>query len=252
MEGYVQSDINNGIATITFFHPQSNSLPSHLLAKLTEEITKSGNDPVIKVIVLKSEGTGVFCAGGSFDEMLALKNTETAQLFFSGFANVINAIRKTQKFVIARVQGKVVGGGVGIACAADYTVGLETSAIKLSELAIGIGPFVIGPIVSRKIGRSAFSALTINATEWRTAEWAMQKGLYADIYKTTDEMDAVIKTLTDKLSKSNPEAMKMLKKDFWSGTENWDELLIHQAETVSKLVLSEFTIAALNKFKNKE
>ncbi len=252
MEGYVKSNIKNGISIITFFHPQSNSLPSVLLKQLTDEITKAGNDENVKVILLQSEGDGVFCAGGSFDEILAIQNAESAKLFFSGFANVINAIRKAPKFVIARVQGKTVGGGVGIACAADYTLGIDSASIKLSELAIGIGAFVIGPVVIRKIGQSAYTSLSINATEWRSAQWAMEKGLYADIYKTIEEMDTAIAALKEKLSKSNPEAMKMLKKDFWTGTENWDTILIEKAAIVSKLALSDFTIHALTKFKQKK
>lgn len=252
MEGFVKSTIKNGVAFITFSHPQSNSLPLHLLDRLTEEITKAGLDDAANVIVLQSEGNGVFCAGGSFDEMLAIKEITTGKIFFSGFANVINAIRKAPKFVLARVQGKVVGGGVGIACAADYTVGVETSSIKLSELAIGIGPIVIGPAVIKKIGLSAYTTLTINATEWKSAKWAAEKGLFADVYKSIEEMDAALAVLTDTLSRSNPESMKIIKKDLWTGTENWDTLLIQKAETVSKLVLSDYAINALTKFKNKQ
>lgn len=252
MDGHVKSIIKDGVCTITFSHPQSNSLPLHLLDQLTKEIDKAGADDTAKVIVLQSEGSGVFCAGGSFDEMLAIKETTTGKIFFSGFANVINAIRKAPKFVLARVQGKVVGGGVGIACAADYTIGVEASSVKLSELAIGIGPIVIGPAVIKKIGLSAYTTLTINATEWKSAEWAREKGLFADVYKSIEEMDAALAVLTNKLANSNPESMKIIKKDLWSGTENWDTLLIQKAETVSKLVLSDYAINALTKFKNKQ
>jgi methylglutaconyl-CoA hydratase len=251
MEGNIKSQLANGIATITFFHPQSNSMPSALLRQLAEEITKAGNDETAKVIILQSEGDKAFCAGASFDELISIKDLETGKKFFSGFAMVINAIRTAPKFVIARVQGKAVGGGVGIASAADYTLALDTAFVKLSELAVGIGPFVVGPAVERKIGTSAFTSLSINATEWQTAGWAKEKGLYVDIYKTTIEMDAAIAALADKLSNSNPEAMAMLKKVFWRGTENWYTLLIERAEMSGKLVLSEFTINAINKFKAK-
>ena len=250
-KGYVKSNTANGIATITFFHPQSNSLPSSLLIQLAEEITKAGNDNNAKVIILKSDGDNTFCAGASFDELISIKDSETGKKFFSGFAMVINAIRKAPKFVIARVQGKAVGGGVGIASAADYTLAIDIAVLKLSELAIGIGPFVVGPAVERKIGTSAFSSLSINATQWHHAEWAKAKGLYADIYKTIEEMDIAIATLADKLSKSNPEAMEMLKKIFWKGTENWDTLLIERAEISGKLVVSEYTVNAINNFKSK-
>ncbi len=250
-KAFVKSNTLNGITTITFFHPQSNSLPGALLSQLAEEITKAGNDSDVKVILLKSEGNTIFCAGASFDELISIKDFETGKKFFSGFALVINAIRKAPKFVIARVQGRAVGGGVGIACAADYTLAIDVAAIKLSELAVGIGPFVVGPAVERKIGTSAFTSLSINATEWHHAEWAKAKGLYVDIYKTIEELDLAIATLADKLSKSNPEAMKMLKKVFWKGTENWDTLLIERAEISGKLVLSEFTVNAINKFKAK-
>lgn len=249
--GRVSLKIENGIATITFFHPQSNSLPGALLRELADTITKAGNDSAAKVIVLQSEGSGAFCAGASFDELIAINDFETGKKFFSGFALVINAIRKAPKFVIARVQGKAVGGGVGVASAADYTFAVDTASIKLSELAVGIGPFVVGPAVERKMGTSAFTSLAINATEWQSAQWAKEKGLYVDIYKTTEEMDAAIKALTDKLSKSNPEAMSMLKAIFWKGCENWDTLLIERAEMSGKLVLSDFTKNAINKFKAK-
>ncbi len=247
MEGYIKSNVANGIANITFFHPQSNSLPGTLLCQLADEITKAGTDANTKVIVLKSEGNKAFCAGASFDELILIKELEEGKKFFAGFAAVINAIRTAPKFVIARVQGKAVGGGVGIASAADYTLAVDTASIKLSELAVGIGPFVVGPAVERKIGVAAFTALSINATEWQTAKWAQEKGLYAAIFNTVEEMDAAITALSDKLSKSNPEAMEMLKKIFWNGTENWDTLLIERAEISGKLVLSEFTINAINK-----
>ncbi len=251
MEGHIKSELAKGIATITFFHPQSNSMPGFLLRQLAEEINKAGAQESVKVIVLKSEGDKAFCAGASFDELISIKDLETGKKFFSGFAMVINAIRTAPKFVVARVQGKAVGGGVGIAAAADYTLALDTALVKLSELAVGIGPFVVGPAVERKIGTSAFTSLSMNATEWRTAEWAKEKGLYVDVFKTAAEMDLAIASLADKLSNSNPEAMAMLKKAFWSGTENWDTLLIERAEMSGKLVLSEFTINAITKFKAK-
>lgn len=251
MEGHIKSSTSNGITDITFFHPQSNSMPGSLLRQLAEEIAKAGNDTNCKVIILQSEGDKAFCAGASFDELISIKDLETGKKFFSGFAMVINAIRKAPKFVIARVQGKAVGGGVGIACAADYTLAVDSASVKLSELAVGIGPFVVGPAVEHKIGTSAFTSLAINATEWQSAEWAKEKGLYAEIYKTTAELDTAISALAGKLATSNPEAMAMLKKVFWKGTEDWDTLLIERAEMSGKLVLSEFTINAINKFKAK-
>lgn len=250
-QGKVTSAIQNGIGYITFFHPQSNSLPGELLRNLADEITAMGSNPNAKVIVLQSEGDKAFCAGASFDELISIKDFETGKTFFSGFAGVINAMRKAPKFVIARVQGKAVGGGVGLACAADYTLALDGSSVKLSELAVGIGPFVVGPAVERKVGNSAYAELSINATEWRSAEWAKNKGLYVETFKTALDMDNAIHVLAEKLANSNPEAMRLLKKVFWEGTENWDQLLIERAEMSGKLVLSEFTINAINKFKAK-
>lgn len=250
-EGHVTTKIENGIGYATFFHPMSNSLPGHLLRKLAEEITLLGNDPEARVIVLQSEGEKAFCAGASFDELISIKDLETGKVFFSGFAAVINAIRKAPKFVIARVQGKAVGGGVGLASAADYTLALDTAAVKLSELAVGIGPFVVGPAVERKIGHSAFTQLAIDASEWQSAQWAREKGLYAHIFTTVTELDSAVIKLAKTLSGSNPEAMAMLKNIFWKGTEDWDTLLIERAGMSGKLVLSDFTVNAINKFKNK-
>jgi methylglutaconyl-CoA hydratase len=251
MEGFVRSEINNGIGIITFFHPQSNSMPGTQLRNLAAEIEKLGKDDNAKVIVLKSEGDKAFCAGASFDELISIKDIDTGLKFFSGFAMVINAMRKAPKFIIARVQGKAVGGGVGIASSADYTFAIDSASIKLSELAVGIGPFVVGPAVERKVGTSAFCQLTINATEWQSAQWAKEKGLYAELFSTIEDMDKGIDILASKLATSNPEAMSMLKKVMWQGTENWDTLLFERAGMSGKLVLSEFTINAINKFKGK-
>jgi len=251
MEAFVKSEVKNGIGYITFFHPQSNSMPGTQLRNLAAEVEKLGKDNNAKVIVLQSEGEKAFCAGASFDELISIKDLDTGIKFFSGFAAVINAMRKAPRFVIARVQGKAVGGGVGIACSADYTFGLKDASVKLSELAVGIGPFVVGPAVERKVGKSAFCQLTINASEWQTASWAKEKGMYAELFDNASDMDKSLDALATKLAASNPEAMALLKKVMWEGTENWDNLLIERAGMSGKLVLSEFTINAINKFKAK-
>jgi methylglutaconyl-CoA hydratase len=250
-QGKVVSDIKEGIATIEFFHPLSNSLPGKLLAEVAQTITKMGADDTVKVIVLKSSGERAFCAGASFDELIDINDLETGKVFFSGFANVINACRKCPKLIIGRVQGKAVGGGVGVASAVDYCVATKFASVKLSELAVGIGPFVVGPVVERKIGTSAMSQLAIDATEWQTADWAKAKGLYTEVYDTVEEMDEAVRALANKLSNSNPEAMRLLKQMFWKGTENWDDLLKERAAMSGELVLSDFTKNAINKFKNK-
>jgi methylglutaconyl-CoA hydratase len=251
-QGYVNFNIDEtGVSTIEFGHPMSNSLPSKILSKLAETITQLGNNSQVKVIVLTSGGEKAFCAGASFEELIAIKDLETGKAFFSGFAGVINACRKVPKLIIGRVHGKAVGGGVGIASAVDYCLATKYADVKLSELAVGIGPFVVGPAVERKIGLSAMSELAINATEWRSAEWAKKKGLFTDVYDTTEEMDAEIQRLSCKLAKSNPEAMAHLKSIFWQGTEHWDNLLIERAAISGNLVLSDFTVNAINSFKSK-
>lgn len=249
-QGFVEYSIDEkGIGTIEFGHPMSNSLPGKILQKLANTITELGNNSAVKVIILKSSGEKAFCAGASFDELISIKDLETGLVFFSGFAKVINACRKTPKFIIGRVQGKAVGGGVGIASSVDYCLATIKADVKLSELAVGIGPFVVGPAVERKIGLSAMSELAINATEWRSADWAKRKGLYTDVFETEAEMDAEIKRLAERLAASNPEAMSMLKKVFWQGTEHWDDLLVERAGMSGKLVLSDFTVNAINAFK---
>ena len=251
MEGSVTLEIKDSIGTIEFFHPQSNSLPSNVLEKLTQTIEKCGKDDNIKVIILKSRGDRVFCAGASFDELSNISNFNEGKSFFMGFANVINACRKCPKIIICRVQGKAVGGGVGMACAGDYCFATKFSSIKLSELAVGIGPFVVGPAVERKSGLSAYSTLSINATKWFDANWAREKGIYSEVFDSNHEMDNAINLLTNELIKSNPEAMKKLKEVFWLNTSDWDELLEERAKYSGQLVLSEFTKKAIDKFKNK-
>lgn len=250
-EAYVKRDIQDNIATIEFFHPASNSLPGAILNKLADTITETGKNKDVNVIILKSAGERAFCAGASFDELIAISNDKEGKTFFSGFANVINAMRKCPKFIIGRIHGKAVGGGVGLASSVDYAIATEHASIKLSELAVGIGPFVVGPAVERKMGLSAFSMLSIDATEWRSAQWAEQYGLYASVHATTNEMDEAINTLANKLKNSSPDAMAELKQVFWKGTEDWDELLAQRASISGRLVLSEFTRNAINKFKAK-
>ena len=249
--GHVKVDTQSGIATISFFHPQSNSLPGALLRELGYTITRVSNDSSTIVIVLRSEGEKAFCAGASFDELIAIQDLEGGTRFFSGFAHVINAMRKSTKLIIGRVQNKAVGGGVGVASSVDYCFATTKASVKLSELAVGIGPFVVGPAVQRKMGLSAMSQLAINATEWQSAQWAKEKGLFAEIFETEEAMDAAIDALAQKLVNSNPEAMAELKKIFWQGTENWDELLVERAGISGRLVLSDFTRNAISKFKAK-
>lgn len=247
--GTLITSIENKIATVEFGHPASNSFPAELLNQLIDELNILSNNPNILVLILKSSGEKAFCAGAFFDELLAVSNHDEATKFFSGFANLINAMRNCSKIIVGRIHGKAVGGGVGIAAACDYALATTESAIKLSELAIGIGPFVIEPAVSRKIGKSAMSEMTLEASEWKTASWANQKGLYAKLFETTTELDLEIATFTNKLASYNPEALADMKKVFWENTENWNTLLYERAVISGKLVLSEYSINALNQFK---
>ncbi len=250
-QGHVTSETTDGLCRIEFFHPLSNSLPGNLLKKLADSITEAGENDEVKVIVLQSAGERAFCAGASFDELSSIEDLETGKKFFSGFANVINAMRKCPKIVIGRIQGKAVGGGVGLASATDYCFATKYASVKLSELAVGIGPFVIAPSVERKIGISAMSELAINATEWRDAEWARAKGLYNEVFEEAAKMDEAIQTIVSKLKNSNPEALEGLKKIFWESTGDWDALLAERAAISGKLVMSDFTKNAIAAFKKK-
>jgi methylglutaconyl-CoA hydratase len=248
LNGSILTTIENKIATLEFGHPASNSFPSDLLERLTNELNKLSQNIDASVIILKSSGSGAFCAGASFDELLAVSNLEEATKFFSGFANVLNAMRNCSKIIIGRIHGKAVGGGVGIIAACDYALATTESSIKLSELAIGIGPFVIEPAVSRKIGKTAMTEMTLE-TEWKSATWANQKGLYAKVFATTTELDTEIMAFANKLANYNPEALIEMKKVFWKGTENWNTLLCERAEISGKLVLSDFSRKVLIQFK---
>lgn len=250
-QGSVKIETHQGITTIEFYHPQSNSLPGKILRQLAQEIHFAGTHEETKVIVLKSGGDKSFCAGASFDELINIKTESEGHDFFMGFANVINAMRKCPKLIIARVQGKCVGGGVGLAAAADYAIAVEKAEIRLSELAVGIGPFVVGPAVERKIGKSAFSALSIDATCWRNSEWAKKKGLFAEVHPSIENMDEAVSRLAHTLSHSSPMAMAELKKIFWAGTENWDSLLKERAAISGRLILSNFSKEAIRSFKAK-
>lgn len=251
-QAYVQSSTVDKVTTITFFHPQSNSLPGNILLALADEINKAGKNDASAVIVLQSAGNKSFCAGASFDELLQINDDKTGLEFFSGFAKVINAMRVCPKFIIARIQGRCVGGGVGLAASADYAIAVNTAEVKLSELAVGIGPFVVGPAVQRKIGLSAFSALAIDATNWRSAQWAYEKGLFAELHDSIEKVDEAVAQIARALSDSNPEAMEALKKISWEGTENWDKLLPERAAISGRLILSDFSRKSIEKFKAKK
>jgi len=246
---YVTQQIENGIATIEFFHPAHNSLPGDILAKLVENINEAGANDEVLVIILKSGGTRTFCAGASFKELININDSETGKVFFSGFANVINAMRKCPKFIIGRIQGKTVGGGVGIASATDYCMATKFASIKLSELNVGIGPFVVGPAVERKLGLTGMSQIAIDANSFYDAEWARQKGLYAQVYDSTEALDGAVQAFAENLCKYNPDAMREMKKVMWKGTEDWDVLLTERAKISGWLVLSEFTKETLKRFK---
>ncbi len=248
--GSITVENHKGVTTIEFFHPQSNSLPGALLRELAKTINRTAHEDDVRVIVLRSKGK-TFCAGASFDELASIQTEAEGLHFFSGFAEVINAIRKSPYLVIAMVQGKCVGGGVGLAAAADYAIAHESADIKLSELAVGIGPFVVGPAVERKIGLSAFSSLAIDATMWRNSDWAKRKGLFCEVHPTQDGMDESITRLADTLSHSSKDALLQIKKMLWAGTDHWDHLLTERAAVSGTLVLSEHSKNAIEKFKSK-
>jgi len=248
--GYVKSHTEHGITTIEFFHPQSNSLPAKILDELAQEIHYAGTHDT-KVLILRSAGEGAFCAGASFDELMAIQNEKDGLRFFEGFAKVINAMRKCNKLIIGRIQGKSVGGAVGLVAACDYAIAVKEADVKLSELSLGIGPFVVGPVIQRKIGISAYSQLAIDATLWRNSDWAKKKGLFAEVHDSISNMDESIYRLSNALAHSNPDAMKELKKVFWKGTEHWDELLKERAATSGRLILSKYSKEFIQHFKSK-
>ena len=251
LEGYVKTEREHGITTIEFFHPQSNSLPGKLLEGLAQVIHSEGLNHDTKVIILKSGGQKIFCSGASFDELAAIKDEKQGLAFFTGFSKVINAMRKTPQLIIARIHGKCIGGGVGIAAAADYAIAVDGADIKLSELAVGIGPFVVGPAVERKMGLSSFSQLTIDAGVWRSSDWARRKGLYAELHPDMEGVDDSIRRLANTLSHYSPDAMKEIKTMLWRDTDHWDTLLIERAKISGRLILSDHSKEFIEKFRSK-
>ena len=249
-EGFVKLETENKIATLTFYHPKSNSLPSTLLSELTQKFNELSEDENVNVILLKSEGEKTFCAGASFDELMKVSNFQEGKKFFLGFANLVNSMRKCKKIIIGRIQGKAVGGGVGLVASTDYAIASNNASLRLSELALGLGPFVVGPPIERKIGEEAFSNMALDC-KWRTAQWGKQHGFYTEVYETIEELDEQVNEFVKTLSKRSPEALANLKKVFWEGTEHWDKLLEERAENSGRLVLSDFTKKFITDFKNK-
>ncbi len=249
--GKIEITVQNKIATIEFYHPKSNSLPSYMLKEMTEAFNKFSGNPDVNVIVLKSSGDKAFCAGASFDELLRIENFEQGKEFFMGFARLINSMRKCKKIIIGRIHNKVVGGGVGLVASTDYALATTKASLRLSELALGLGPFVVGPPIERKIGVEKFETMALDC-EWRSAEWAKESGFYHDVFSTEEELDKAVNDLAANLAGRSPEALESLKKIFWENTEHWDELLEQRAENSGRLVLSDFTRKFLEDFKNKK
>jgi methylglutaconyl-CoA hydratase len=249
-QGTVTVNTISQITTVEFHHPKGNSLPGKMLQELSDSITEAGVNEGSHVVIVRSKGEGAFCAGASFDELLAISNEEQGKQFFMGFARVINAMRSCPKLIIARVQGKTVGGGIGIAAAADYTQAHSSASVKLSELALGIGPFVVGPAVARKIGTSAYATLSLDARNWYDAEWAEQKGLYNRVLDSVEELDESVDQLAADLASSNPDSMRELKQIMWQSTGHWSSTLEQRAEISGRLVMSEFTRSYIQEFKN--
>ncbi len=247
--GSLYTQIENNVAVVEFGHPASNSFVAELLDRLTKELQKLSENDAVSLIVLKSAGDGVFCAGASFDELMAITNLEEGKAFFSGFANVINSMRNCKKLIVGRIQGKAVGGGVGLISACDYVFATQAAAIRLSELTIGIAPLVIAPAVERKIGKAGLAELSLFPTEWKNAYWAKEKGLFSRVFDNMKDMDKELHFFIKKLASYNPDALREMKNVLWQGTTHWDKLLVERAELSGTLVLSEFTKQALHKFK---
>lgn len=247
--GSLYTSVQNKVAIITFGHPSGNSFPSGLLERLVQELNLVSKNPDVNVVLIKSEGDKTFCAGASFDELLTIGSHESGKTFFSGFANVLNAMRTCSKLIVGQVQGKGVGGGVGLIAACDYALATEAAAIKLSEFSIGIGPFVIAPAIERKMGKAALAELTLTPETWQNAYWAKEKGLYARVFETVDELQKETLFFTEKLASYNPEALSNMKKVLWEGTEHWEALLPERAAISGELILSTFTKNALSSFK---
>lgn len=245
-EGTVTIAVSHGIATVKFFHPKRNSLPATVLQQLADAIDMAANNADARVVILASEGTGAFCAGASFDELRAIRTADEGKEFFSGFARVILAMRRCPKIIIGRVQGKTVGGGVGLIAATDYAFALPSADVRLTELAVGLGPFVVGPVIERKIGRAAFAAMALDA-DWRDAEWAERYGLYTRVMDTEAAMDSVLPAFAHRLVDANPEAVTQLKRVLWEGTNHWETLLFERAAISGKLAMSEFTAKAVGR-----
>ncbi len=250
-QGTITITKKNKIATIEFYHPKSNSLPSYMLKEMKENFEKFSVDPEINVIILRSRGDKAFCAGASFDELLKIENYEQGKEFFMGFARLINSMRKCKKIIIGRIHNKVVGGGVGLVASTDYALATTKASLRLSELALGLGPFVVGPPIERKIGIEKFETMALDC-EWRLAEWAKESGFYHDVYETEEELDKAVTALAESLASRSPDALESLKKIFWENTEHWDELLEERAENSGRLVLSDYTRKFLEDFKNKK
>ncbi|MDX1641307.1 MAG: enoyl-CoA hydratase/isomerase family protein [Balneolaceae bacterium] len=248
-DGYVEYTKNNKIGTVEFYHPKGNSLPADILQKLADTITKAGIDSEVNVIVLKSGGNGAFCAGASFDEMTAITNEQEGKDFFMGFANVINAMRTCPKIIISRVHGKTVGGGIGIIAASDFSIAHQSASVRLSEISLGIGPFVVGPAVGRKLGKTAFATLALDAKNWYDAEWALNNGLFNKVVETQEELNAAVDEISSNLASSNPEALTQLKDIMWQSTGHWAATLEQRAEISGRLALSDFTKDFIKKFK---
>ncbi len=240
MEEYLNIEMHGNYAVIEFFHPSHNSLHTGLLDKLRIAIDDLEKEESVNCILLKSGGDRTFCAGANFDEMKSISNFDEGKKFFSGFGKVIQSMKKSSKIIVGRIQGKAVGGGVGIIAACDIAFATKFASIRLSELSIGIGPFVIEPAVTRKLGISGFSELTLRPLVWKDALWVKSKGMFSEVFKTTELLDDYVDKYIKSLSSYSPVAIREIKKMLWHGTESWDSLMEKRAEISGELAMKNY------------
>ena len=250
MTDFVNAQVLNQISHIEFGTSKSNSLPGEILELLAQTILSEAAKVDVKAIVLKSSGEKAFCAGASFDELLQIDELEISKKFFGGFAKVLNAMRTCGKLVIVRVQGKTTGGGVGIACGADYCFATKDSSLALTELNLGIGPFVIGPYVERKIGKSEFTAMAIDA-DFRSAQWAERNHIYHVVSDSIEEMDEKLTVFLDTLASRSADALALLKKVSWEGSEHFEKLMPERIQMSASLILEDSAKENINKIKER-
>ena len=200
------------VARITLTQPEvRNAFSDEVIAEITAAFTEVGARPDVRVVVLAAEGPA-FCAGANLNWMRRMADyTREENLIDAGkLAEMLRVIYECPKPTIARVQGDVYAGGMGLVAACDMAVSVDTAGYCLSEVKLGLIPATISPYVIRAMGARAAHRYFLTAERFDAAE-ALRTG-FVHAVVAPEQLDAKVDELARAITVASPDAVRACKK----------------------------------------